>query len=677
MEQQLKFSILNNVIGSEKLDQFSGRLDKLAKGLTVASAATYLFSKAKDNFTQGIQKIADGIDFGDQLQALSEKTGIGAQALSGYQAAAEQANLSIGSLEVGLRKFSQQLADPNADKFKDSLRALGVSAVDPTTNKLRDSSVIIGQLADKFEKMEDGPKKAALSIALFGKAGTDLIPFLNMGSAELTKFGLSFSDSFTSNADKFNDNLSVISNVFKQKLINVLDQALPKLVAIQELLISTFSGNGKDNWATGDKIGSFFAGFFDWVNRIYLAVENLFDRLKVLGEVLGNLGGVAATVGQAFYAALTFETDKAIIAGLKNGFDVAKQMMNDTFAGFDARQKARQDSFNSFAARAKEISEGKNLSDSASKKKIGLEPTLPDDRTRQERDAIDKFVVAQKQQIELQKQRNESYKYSTYEIERNSLALQINSQVERESIGWSQKSRAELREKAKEMLEVRMQLLADAEAQKASFAIGAQEAFKEYLENIKNVALQSKNLFTTAFRGIEDALVSFVRKGKLDFTDFANAVLDQMARIAVQQATLGILTSIGLGSIGGAGGSAAAGGGGYLGVNTAFANGGVMTSMGPVELRKYAGGGIANRPQLAMFGEGSMPEAYVPLPNGRSIPVEMSGGSNGTINVIVNVSSGSDSVSSSGTANAESATLLAAKVKELLINEKRPGGLLA
>lgn len=57
-----------------------------------------------------------------------------------------------------------------------------------------------------------------------------------------------------------------------------------------------------------------------------------------------------------------------------------------------------------------------------------------------------------------------------------------------------------------------------------------------------------------------------------------------------------------------------------------FAEGGVMTARGPLPLRRYAGGGIANTPQVAMWGEGSMPEAFVPLPDGRSIPVTVSGG---------------------------------------------------
>lgn len=59
---------------------------------------------------------------------------------------------------------------------------------------------------------------------------------------------------------------------------------------------------------------------------------------------------------------------------------------------------------------------------------------------------------------------------------------------------------------------------------------------------------------------------------------------------------------------------------GGLGVS-ASKNGNVMTEFGPLKLERYARGGIARRPQLSLFGEGSVPEAYVPLPDGRSIPV--------------------------------------------------------
>jgi hypothetical protein len=66
-----------------------------------------------------------------------------------------------------------------------------------------------------------------------------------------------------------------------------------------------------------------------------------------------------------------------------------------------------------------------------------------------------------------------------------------------------------------------------------------------------------------------------------------------------------------------------------------FANGGVMSGGGSAPLTRYAGGGVATSPQLAMFGEGATPEAFVPLPDGRSIPVQMRGGMGGGTNYYV------------------------------------------
>ena len=60
-----------------------------------------------------------------------------------------------------------------------------------------------------------------------------------------------------------------------------------------------------------------------------------------------------------------------------------------------------------------------------------------------------------------------------------------------------------------------------------------------------------------------------------------------------------------------------------------FANGGIMTSHGRLPLRGYGRGGVATEPQVAVIAEGGRNEAYVPLDDGRSIPVTVSGGAGG------------------------------------------------
>lgn len=93
-----------------------------------------------------------------------------------------------------------------------------------------------------------------------------------------------------------------------------------------------------------------------------------------------------------------------------------------------------------------------------------------------------------------------------------------------------------------------------------SWRSGASSAFQNYLESARDVAGQTKSLFTNAFSSMEDAVVNFAMTGKFSFADFTKSVLADMARIATRQAASGLLSSIAgsaLGSWFGGGGGAA------------------------------------------------------------------------------------------------------------------------
>lgn len=114
---------------------------------------------------------------------------------------------------------------------------------------------------------------------------------------------------------------------------------------------------------------------------------------------------------------------------------------------------------------------------------------------------------------------------------------------------------------------------------------------------------------------------------------------------------------------------------GLVGPVSPFAMGGIMTGRGPLGLMRYAAGGIATSPQLAMFGEGSRPEAYVPLPDGRTIPVTMRGGMEPG-NIVVNVDATGTQVQGDQPNANKLGEALGAAVRAELIRQKRPGGLL-
>ena len=94
----------------------------------------------------------------------------------------------------------------------------------------------------------------------------------------------------------------------------------------------------------------------------------------------------------------------------------------------------------------------------------------------------------------------------------------------------------------------------------------------------------------------------------------------------------------------------------------------------------FAKGGIVKAPTLGLVGEGGMNEAVVPLPDGRSIPVDMGkGGGAGNVqtNITVNVDQGgqTDTETSGDNANKLGKAIDSA-VKRVIMDERRVGGLL-
>lgn len=243
------------------------------------------------------------------------------------------------------------------------------------------------------------------------------------------------------------------------------------------------------------------------------------------------------------------------------------------------------------------------------------------------------------------------------DMEVRAAAAQLPMDDEGNLLAGSSEALTKLRKGAEEQKKIYADMISARQQHDRAWSTGAKQAFQDYIEHATNAAEQANRLFTNAFRNMEDALVKFVKTGKLDFKSLADSIIDDLIRIQIQQSITAPLAKAmngggGLGdifgNIFGGGGSAAGSASPPVGDFLSFAaDGGIMSSRGMLPLNAYAGGGIANRPQLAVFGEGSMNEAFVPLPDGRRIPVQMAGGGSGgvTIHQEINIDARSDQAS--------------------------------
>jgi lambda family phage tail tape measure protein len=145
---------------------------------------------------------------------------------------------------------------------------------------------------------------------------------------------------------------------------------------------------------------------------------------------------------------------------------------------------------------------------------------------------------------------------------------------------------------------------ASLQSKNEDWTTGASEATYNYLDDARNVAKQTDALFTDAFYGIEDALVSFAKTGKLNFKSLADSIISDIIRMQAKAALSSILGSSGLGSIvsnlfGGAGagiGSATAADVGAAGDGLMFLADGGYTGDGG----KYEPAGLVHRGEYVL-----------------------------------------------------------------------------
>ena len=204
----------------------------------------------------------------------------------------------------------------------------------------------------------------------------------------------------------------------------------------------------------------------------------------------------------------------------------------------------------------------------------------------------------------------------------------------------------------------------DAEIMQQDAKIKLMESELTLAQRLANETVAAKDqlvdTFATSMQSAINGLIQGTMTLKDAFKSMAQAVLQQLAQILAQMMAMRIM------------GSFFPGFGAFMG--TPAREGGIMRSPG---YRAYEDGGVATGPNSGYPAMLHGTEAVVPLPNGRSIPVEMSGGAGGTNNVTINVdAAGNSSTTMDGEKGKALGIAIQAAVMETLQREQRPGGVL-
>jgi tape measure domain-containing protein len=223
------------------------------------------------------------------------------------------------------------------------------------------------------------------------------------------------------------------------------------------------------------------------------------------------------------------------------------------------------------------------------------------------------------------------------------------------------------------------------------------------INQLVNAANAIGDAFGNAFKeiltgsmSVREALAGMFRSIADHFADMVAKMIAEWLKAQMIQGFASLFSAAlpGMGAAFGAGGpsfnagafsgpalssGSAFGAGGAPNLSSAFGAGSSSVGTAFSGVKLFANGGVVKGPTLGLVGEGRYNEAIVPLPDGKSIPVDLGGGASNQINsnITVNVNNGQAQSNAMGSNSSELGRKIEGAVKQVIVGELRPGGLLA
>jgi lambda family phage tail tape measure protein len=609
---------LEKIAGSAtSIDQ---RFAKLGTALKGAFAVGTVVVGIK-SFTDAIGKAIDEMD---EMSKAAQKIGVSVESLSGLKFAAEQSGVAFESLQTGLKKLNQNLFDFDTatDAGAQSLKKFGVLVGDDTTTAL-------GKIADGFESIPDGVQKTATAMAIFGKAGADLIPLLNGGSKsieELTarakELGIVFDGVAAKQAELFNDKMSELRTALNGVFIQISTGLLPVLSALTDELTSSVKVG--DTWKTvGEGIGE---AMLDIAESTIVAI----DALASFGRGIAFLAGTAKDLA-SIRLDPTGDGPANLVKRFQDAFasepvETAGNKLLETIKRVRERVKEPLDELNKplrGGAGGGAGGGGKGEKSDLEKWLDGLKKSADEldsipEKMRILSEALTQLKDSGEEGSSAFKVMSDAYKKLNEETAKGNVGAEIELQVQK------------IKEEATLTAE-KMEYLGTAIA--FAFEQGDTEGAQiliDMMDKLKGKTDETADQFKKLGDGIEQAIannannavnsfIDNIGQAELSFTDFATSVIKDIAKIVVQLLIMKPIIDSIKGFIGGFSSGGEVGWEGGFSTRAFAAGGSFSGGTGLAQgvysqptLFKFAKGGTFGG-NIGVLGEGSGPEAIVPL----------------------------------------------------------------
>ncbi len=321
-------------------EKFAKKLDQaIAAGATAAAGAIAAMGAAAIGAFAAINNLAGQAgDFKD----FEEITGANAEALASFAVAGKTAGADTATLAGALNKLTKGLVTTE-DETKDAGAALAALGLPIKEFKALDPATQLETVAKALAGFEDGASKTAVAMALFGKSGAALLPFLKELAAEGGRQVI-LTQQQIERADAYSDAQKRTRAQLELYLQALATEALPTITSIitatKEFVAQLIGVSTQAKNLDGEQIRKFaetgalalakLVDAGDGVVRVFQAVGlSIAAGLAARNEAMsGNLSGARAIIGE-FQSDIKRLLEKPLFsATLEREFDKARTLRN-------------------------------------------------------------------------------------------------------------------------------------------------------------------------------------------------------------------------------------------------------------------------------------------------------------------------------------------------------------
>lgn len=288
MEKQLDATKDGIKEEGEEAEKSSEKHEKLVKGLKAAGAALAAMATAcvavGKAFVDGIKDVAS---YGDNIDKMSQKMNMSAEAYQEWDFIAQHAGTSIESLKSSMKTLATQ-AQTNTEYFE----KLGIAGAESMPEEQLFEEVIKG-----LQNVESDTERTYLASKLLGKGATELGAVMNMTGDDIEamkkqahELGIVMSDETVAASAAYADSFQNLSQTVNGLKNNLLGKFLPAVVEIMDGMTAIFSGNSSGIEQVNKGVNNFVAKLAEMTPEVLKTGTEIFNNF--ITAIIQNLPAV-------------------------------------------------------------------------------------------------------------------------------------------------------------------------------------------------------------------------------------------------------------------------------------------------------------------------------------------------------------------------------------------------